>query len=282
MSGSGLIYAAVLAAWAVYFVSRTRRSGPREVLVPNEGVVLRRRGASDAPAGTYSLLRPAAAEASTPVVKQRSSGGGVVVPARRGVSAATARRRRRTVSLLISSTVVLIGVAGPGLVPAWTAGVPLILLLTYLVELRTGVRRATAPEIVERVAAPDRPPRLLRRSRHREWEEYWDPWPSFDPADAPAGSVPGLAKGWEPRSVPLPTYVTAPRAETVPGSRRIDIPAGRAWIEPPEEQTQPIPADAPAATVGAQTPGAVGSAPGETPIADDLAAEFEHRRAVND
>src|SRR4051812_4428447 len=54
MSGSGLIYAAVLAAWAAYFVSRSVRSGSRELLVAPEGTVLRRRGATEAPAGSYA------------------------------------------------------------------------------------------------------------------------------------------------------------------------------------------------------------------------------------
>ena len=82
MSGSGLIYAAVLGAWAVYFVSRSLRSGPREVVVPTEGVVLRRRGSVDVPAGSYAMLRPTSDVPQEPVVKQRRPDA-AVAPGRR-------------------------------------------------------------------------------------------------------------------------------------------------------------------------------------------------------
>jgi hypothetical protein len=302
MSGSGLIYAAVLGAWAVYFATRAMRSGPREVIVPTEGVVLRRRGTADAPVGTYSMIRPAV-DAAEPVVKQRRPDTAVAAgPAPVRVSAATARRRRRMLVLLT-----LFSLSGGllklvGALPGWAPGLPVLLLLTYVVELRAQARRARAPRVVvEEPVAPAVPKRHGLRGRHKDSSDFFDPWPSFDPADATPGRTSQLAEGWEPRPVPLPTYIMAAKAPSVVG-RRIDIPAGRAWTEhdhPAADSTE-APAPAPvveplvaqtaaaAETVAEATAKLDPSSPadeatgGETPIGDGLQAEFEHKRAVND
>jgi hypothetical protein len=147
-----------------------------------------------------------------------------------------------------------------------------------------------------------RPP---RRADGFESPEFFDPWPAFEEPEVKPGRKPDFVEGWEPRPVPLPTYVTAAKAEPVP-ARRIDITAGRAWTAPaaePAATVEPVVAaesgdkadqtaqaepgvktdPAPAATADpekAAQAGAVTSA--ETPIADDLAAEFQHKRAVND
>jgi hypothetical protein len=284
MSGSGLIYAAVLGAWAVYFVSRSVRSGPREVIVPTDGVVLRRRGALDVPAGSYSMVRPQAAVPETPVVKQRRPDAAVpAAPIRLRVSAATARRRRRLLLLLTLGCLVMSAMVAGHAAPRWSAVVPLLLLATYLLELRTQARRAGAPRTVGHSA--DVPPvarRAARRGKHSA--EFWDPWPSFDPVETKPGRVADLADGWEPRPVPLPTYITAGRAESAPG-RRIDVTAGRPWAEwaepaePAAEPADPVVAENPQEPAPAPVDEA---GPGGTPIADGLAAEFEHKRAVND
>jgi hypothetical protein len=302
MSGSGLIYAAVLGAWAVYFATRAMRSGPREVIVPTEGVVLRRRGTADAPVGTYSLIRPAV-DAAEPVVKQRRPDTAVAAgPAPVRVSAATARRRRRMLVLLVLSSLSGGLLKLVGALPGWAAGLPVLLLLTYVGELRAQARRARAPRVVvEEPVAPVAPKRHGLRGRPKDSSDFFDPWPSFDPADSTPGRTSQLAEGWEPRPVPLPTYIMAAKAPSVVG-RRIDIPAGRAWTEhddPAADSTQapaPAPVVEPLVAQTAEGAEAVAEATtkldpsspadeatgGETPIGDGLQAEFEHKRAVND
>lgn len=251
MSGSGLIYAAVLAAWAAYFVSRSVRSGSREVLVAPEGTVLRRRGATEAPAGTYALLRPHAEDAPEPVVKSRritvaEALAPVPTPVRVPVSKATAARRRRALGILVGLLVAVVLLREVGALPEWAPAVPALLLGAYLIELRVQVRRAQLALQPQPLPLPT--PQRSARRRHgvlhrREDNDSWDPWPTFEPVP---GKVPDLAAGWEPRAVPLPTYVTAAKAETTPG-RRIDISAGKAWTANPFAETQPLPDLRPAA-----------------------------------
>ncbi|HEX3828500.1 MAG TPA: hypothetical protein VHV82_14640 [Sporichthyaceae bacterium] len=294
MSGSGLIYAAVLGAWAVYFVSRSLRSGPREVVVPNEGVVLRRRGAVDVPPGSYAMIRPPSEAPSAPVVKQRGEDAAVTPrPAPVRVSPATAMRRRRVLALLAVACLVTSATTITHVTPAWTPALPILLVATYLLEVRIQTGRArfvrpVAPEPDIEVV-PHRP---ARRPKNRDADELWDPWPVFEPVETRSGRVPDLIEGWEPRPVPLPTYVTAAKAD--PPARRIDISAGRAWTaaEPATEATAQTPA-APAAETAAETGAGERAKPeqapekdaaiaGGPPMVEEPVVEFEHKRAVND
>ncbi|MGQ0463798.1 MAG: hypothetical protein ACT4QG_00615 [Sporichthyaceae bacterium] len=274
MSGSGLIYAAVLAAWAAYFVSRSVRSGSRESLAAPEGTVLRRRGAAEAPAGSYALLRPSAS-AAEPVVKPRRVSlaealAPLPTPVKVPVGRATARRRRRALGTLVGLFlfVALLGLVG--LLPGWAPALPALLVGGYLIELRVQVRRAqlaAQPRFVP-AAPPVRRQGVLRR---RDADESWDPWPSFE---AVPGKVADLASGWEPRPVPLPTYVTAAKAETPPG-RRIDMTAGGQWAVSPFAETQELPDIRPAAPAPAEE-----SAAAENAEQEEL--EYELPRAAND
>jgi hypothetical protein len=294
MSGSGLIYAAVLGAWAVYFVSRSIRFGPREVLVPPQGAVLRRRGSTQVPAGSYAMIRPPAEEPAEPVVKPRRSDV-AVPPSPVPVSASTARRRRLMLTLLTLSTVVPGVLAGVGLLAGWTVGIPGLLLLTYLVELRASVRRvrrACSAAALESVEGGAR--RTLRWARHRQTEDVWeDPWPCFDPPDASGGGRQSdLVGGWEPRPVPLPTYLSStskssPGAAAAAGSRRIDT-SGSVWTaaaEPRSGQTD-LDGEVSVRTVvnlTKATPAPDDAAAVADPaIAAELEVEFEQKRAVND
>ncbi|HZE65363.1 MAG TPA: hypothetical protein VE081_01960 [Sporichthyaceae bacterium] len=274
MSGSGLVYAAVLAAWGAYFVSRSMRSGAREVAIAPEGTVLRRRGAVDLARGAYSVLRPPAEQPALPQVKPRQIAVSAdPAPAPYRISRATARRRRRTLFLLVSALVGLEVASLAGALPGWTPGLPGLLLLTFLVELRVQARRAAAPMLEVPFEAESS---AGRRGRAKKTgPEFWDPWPSFDPAELPKGALADLAKGWAPRPVPLPTYVTAAKAEPVPGTRRIDIAAGRPWMAPTETD---VDADADTRPM----PFKPGDVVAETPIADQVEADFELKIAVNE
>jgi hypothetical protein len=301
MSSSGLIYMAILGAWAVYLVSRCLRSPgaqPDTRSAPTDGAVLRRRGRRDAGPG-YSMLRPRPADAAAPVVKRRLAdlgprGGrpvGVGVPApalpqRRPISRATARRRRRMLSLLSLAVAATSTVASVALLPSWAPGVPALLLVTYLVELRAQARRAQAPLV--RVAKPPVVANteaahvgpVRRALRITTSAPFVDPWPSFEVE--PAGEKKSAC--WEPVPVPVPTYLKVARPATVPEftGRRIDVSAGRLWVSSSIEDTQEIPA-VPAAAEPAEA-----SVPGrelEVAAASEVAEaveELPQKRAVNE
>ncbi|HEY3603140.1 MAG TPA: hypothetical protein VGL04_00615 [Sporichthyaceae bacterium] len=276
MSGSGLVYAAVLAAWGAYFVSRSMRSGAREVAFAPEGTVLRRRGAGDASPGSYSVLRMQADRPALPQVKPRQIAGSPdPAPAPYRVSRATAMRRRRALAVLAGGLLGSVALSPTGVLPGWAPLVPALALVTYLVELRVQTRRAMTPAGSVAVAGEvvDR----RRSQREKTGPEFWDPWPSFDPADATNDAGADLATGWEPRPVPLPTYVTAAKAEAAPGTRRIDIAAGRAWIGVAGDD---VDADADTRPM----PFRPGDVVAETPAAEETATqeEFELKPAVGD
>ncbi|WP_156869519.1 hypothetical protein [Sporichthya polymorpha] len=246
MSGSGLLYAAVLGAWAVFLLTRCLKVTPTDIDcgVP-EGTVLRRRGEPDPAAGTYSMLRPAVPPAAEPVVK--SGVRPVEVVTRPRVSAATARRRRRVLGTLVSVFVPLLTANLLGLLPLWPAAIPAALFVAYLYEVRVRAKKARVTRVaVPPVAAPAGPARIPAqrgtRSRPADSDLTWDPWPSVEVEETKPGPVADIADGWEPRPVPLPTYVTAPKAPRV--ARRIDVSAGRPWAvaDEDDEATQEFPA----------------------------------------
>ena len=208
--------------------------------------VLRRRGATEVPAGSYAMIRPPAEEEAEPVVKPRRYDLAVLpAPKPLRVSPATARRRRLVLTLLTSSTFVLAVLVAAGVVAEWAVGIPVLLLLTYLVELRAKVRRARRVGSAQPVA-PAEPGtrRAVRRARHRNSPEFWDPWPSFDPGDAPVEQVTQLAGSWGPRPVPLPPTSPRPRPSPPPDrdastSQRADRGRIRAPNSPARSRTAP-------------------------------------------
>ena len=240
MSGSGLLYAAVLGAWAVFLLTRCLKTTPADTgSGVTEGTLLRRRGENDAAAGTYSMLRPSSA-AAEPVVKRVDSPVERVTRPR--VSRATARRRRRVLGTLVVAFVPLLTANLLGLMPLWPAAIPAGLFFAYLYEVRVRAKKSR----VTRVHLPVVPPASARipaqrgtRSKPADADLTWNPWPSVDIEERTPGSVADLADGWEPRPVPLPTYVTAPKAPPV--ARRIDVSAGRPWTAVDDEPTQEFP-----------------------------------------
>lgn len=240
MSGSGLLYAAVLGAWAVFLLTRCLKTTPADTSSGvTEGTLLRRRGESDPSAGTYSMLRPHAAAAAEPVVKRVDRP--VELVSRPRVSRATARRRRRVLGTLFVCFVPLVTANLLGLLPMWPAAVPAGLFVAYLYEVRVRAKKSR----VTRVHVPVAPPVPARipgqrgtRSKPADADLTWNPWPSVEVEEPTPGPVADIADGWEPRPVPLPTYVTAPKAPPV--GRRIDVSAGRPWAVD-DEPTQEFP-----------------------------------------
>ncbi len=312
MSSSGLIYMAILGAWAVYLVSRCLRSPggqPDTHSQPADGAVLRRRGSKRSAAAA----RPRASADLEPVVKRRQAdlgpGGGrpldvpvvvTAVPQRKPVSRATARRRRRLILLLLVSVAVVSAVTAAGYLAVWAPGIPGLMLVTYLVELRAQARRAQAPHV--RVVA--KPPvvvhteaaqvgRVRKALRIPAEVPFVDPWPVFEDVEP----VPATKKSvsWEPVPVPVPTYVTAPkasdavRAAGVPVAvRRIDVSAGRVWVNSATDDTQEIPvaltkaADPPLDGETEVAPAGVAAETTADAAAPVEADELPRKRAVNE
>lgn len=236
MSGSGLIYVAVLGAWAAFLLTRCLKTTPADTASGvEEGTLLRRRGASEPTANTFSMLRPLT-DSAEPVVKPRAVDRPVELVTRARVSAATARRRRRMMGLLLGSFTLLAGATLIGLLPAWLAAVPGALFCAYLYEVRVQVRRSRVSEVRVPDAVPVAriPHPRGARSKPLDSDLTWNPWP--ETVAPPTGAA--LGDGWDPVPVPLPTYVTAPKAP----ARRIDLFAGRPWTDVDAEDTQEFPA----------------------------------------
>lgn len=299
MSSSGLIYMAILGAWAVYLVSRCLRSPgaqPDTQAAPTDGAVLRRRGRRE-PAPTYSMLRPRPADAAAPVVKRRQAdlgprggrpvGAGVPAPAlpqRKPISRATARRRRRMLSLLSLAVAATSTAAALLLLPLWAPGIPGLLLVTYLVELRAQARRAKAPlvrvakpPIVANIEAAQTGP-VRKALRISVSEPFVDPWPAFEAEPAAERK----SACWEPVPVPVPTYLKIAKPATVPEftGRKIDVSAGRLWVSSSADDTQEIPVVPAAASVEPVEPAAeVAQAVGAEV---EVAEELPQKRAVGE
>ena len=210
MGSSGLIYAAIVAAWAAVLVPRWVRRNEeveqaREVDLARGVRVLPRpdqvRKVGGSP--SHRALQPDMDDASADDVTDRHGGDFGVA----------ARRRRRV--LLILTVVLAVSAAASiaGRLPDWVVAMPVVLLAVFLllarraavaearrrpVKRRSSARAATAP--VHRIAVLDEPEPVAPEDPH----------------------------AWEPVPVPLPTYVTKAKAPDL-GSRRIDLSQPGAW-----------------------------------------------------
>jgi hypothetical protein len=319
MSSSGLIYVAIVAAWAAYLVPRClRRSDDQPPRLSEDRAAesprvlqRRKRAGRGRDEAHYSLLRLRPAVRPTPVVKRRrvspqypaaygppyrpapgpaSSRPGVRPGVRPGgararsvggvrpVGAATLARRRKVLGFLVLASAVCVSAEAVGRIPGWAGALPVSLLLAYVAELRAQVRRHRALRLRQRrgvAAAKVRRRRLdvaarleaVRRVLRPEAPEATSALPVNDPPVE-------VHDGWRPVAVPLPTYVTAPRAPIQ--ARRIDVSGEGAWASgegTSDDDTTEIPV-VPASVSAAPPPAAFAApAPTEEPI---------ERRAVND
>ena len=287
MSGSGLLYAAVLGAWAVFLLTRCLKTTPADTSSGvTEGTLVRRRGESDLPAGTYSMLRPPAT-AAEPIVKTVERPVEVVTRPR--VSRATARRRRRVLGTLFVCFVPLLTANLLALLPLWPAAIPAGLFVAYLYEVRVHAKKSRVTRVnvpVPTSASGRIPPQRGTRSKPADADLTWNPWPSVEVEEPTPGPVADIADGWEPRPVPLPTYVTAPKAPPV--ARRIDVSAGRPWTAVDDEPTQEFPmlTDELIAQIEAEMAEKAAAAARvevvETVEVHEEIVEIEHKRAVGE
>jgi hypothetical protein len=225
---SGLIFVALAVAWAAYLIPKALRH--HDDVVRGRSVdrfsqsmrVLARREPVSARAARL-VVRPArtsgAVQVTTKASGARPAETADDVPAaaaaRRTAGARAARRRRRVLGVLLLVLLAVVTGSATGLL-AWPyVGIPVALLVAWLVACRLMVqkeRRATAvlvgPEPVEEAA----------ESRATE------PEARAEEAAAPAPTGPGL---WDPVPVTLPTYVSKPPARRT--VRTIDLDSTGVW-----------------------------------------------------
>lgn len=262
--GTGIIYAAIVVAWAAYLLPLVRHhreqssatrpdraTGAMRVLGKRSTGARARR--ADTAGSPTASLGPAVSEATEPGVAVRVEISRADASRRRYDAAA----RRRRVLFLILSTAVVIGVfAYVGMVPWWSLAVPGCLLVGFVVLARFSVRAArtarrraprrpvleSQPADTEVTAAP-----MTRKARRHATAATLaastevlpagsgvTPTATVDLATDPAAAwvAHSPVDAWDPLPVTLPTYVTkdaapARRVRTIDLSGAAAFSAGR-------------------------------------------------------
>jgi hypothetical protein len=272
MGYSGLIYAAIVAAWAAFLVPKWVRR--------NEEVERAREVDQERGVRVLSPRRGRPPQAPHGAVAVPSVAAEMARNVEPDVFAEAARRRRRMLTLLTVLLVVSVGLVVAGRAPAWIVAGPGVLLCLFLfVARRAAVTQARRQRIDARRRAADR-----RRAKVDEAGAVWAaPSESEESGqrrlvlpDEVASPTPA-AEGdeWSPVPVPLPTYLTKPKA-TRPAARKIDLSQPGSWtsgrLDPASSIQLPhrAPAEQPPASVEP-----------EVAAGDDEVIE-EPRRAVGD
>jgi hypothetical protein len=251
MGTTGLIYVAIVAAWAAYLVPMWLKRGDearRQPVVPSsaEARVLSR----DPSRPRYVVRPPSATAADDPSPPTR------YVPNR--ARRVAAMRRRRVLSILTLSLLSVVALAGLAMVPWWSVAIPGALILGFVVLTRVQLRRQARTRA--RLAA----------ERHKRVQAQHDRGPAGKPASSPAPSpdeeltievklpAPAVpvekpaAEGlWDPVPVTLPTYVLKEKApdrtvrtisltdDEVFSSARTTDPAERPVVAEPAKPQEP-------------------------------------------
>ncbi|HEU4945649.1 MAG TPA: hypothetical protein VFT31_00710 [Kribbella sp.] len=233
MGTTGLIYVAIVAAWAAYLVPmllrRNDEAGRRraaESYSANARVLARQ---SDGQERARYVVRPASAARAdapgVPVSDELAAGdpssGDPSPPVRRYVPnrarRVAAMRRRRVLSILTLSLLSVTALAGLAIVPWWLLAIPAALIVAFVVATRVQLRRQARHRAELRAA--------------RTGAVFHDHGPAAPPVDAeatveiklpaasasvaePAAATPDPpAEGlWDPVPVTLPTYVMKEKA----------------------------------------------------------------------
>ena len=219
---SGIIFAGLAVAWAVYLIPKALRhhdemaktrsvdrfSHTMRVLGRHGSSTSRRESAGRATARPEprQVVKPPAAAA--PEVRE------VPEPRRHAVTRVAARRaaarRRRVLGLLLLVTAVVAGLAGAALVPWWSVSVPAGLVVVFLVVARITVRREQrrAPAAREQLLVDD------EIDGEHDDEDREDTVEVDREQLAAAVAAPLADEGslWDPLPLTLPTYVNKARA----------------------------------------------------------------------
>lgn len=259
---SGLIYAVIVGLWAVVLVPmwlrRHDEASESRSVDRFEGAMRtlsRRSGSAD----RREVLVPRRA-----AVALRPDG----VPAQDARALAAVRRRRTSLALL-GLLLVTVGLGMLGVLPIWLVAVPLLLVVGFGWQSHVATQRAAARATAARRARAAQ----SRRLREESVEARLAGRPARRPAPAAVAAVaePVLAvvepavvdeelydavaeHVWDPVPVPLPTYVTAPKAPR--SVRVIDLTKPGAWTSGRLEVQDPADAalDGAEASVVAESP----------------------------
>jgi hypothetical protein len=213
MGTTGLIYVAIVAAWAAYLVPMWLKRGDEARRTPTVPSSDEARVLSRDPSRPRYVVRPAGSTAADdPSPPKR------YVPNR--ARRVAAMRRRRVLSILTLSLLSVVALAGLAILPWWSVAVPGSLIVAFVVLTRVQLRRQARERV--RAAAE----RRTRASRH-DRGPAGKPAPSPDeemtievklpaepaPVTAPAQDEKPAPEGlWDPVPVTLPTYVMKEKA----------------------------------------------------------------------
>jgi hypothetical protein len=320
--GSGLIYAAIIVMWALYFIPRWLRR--HEELSESRSVerfdhamrILSRR--EPTPDQRYIVMPPkpapapsvpaARSAAAAPRPTPRATARTAESAKRRAEQARTsiAIRRRRVLAGLVLLTLVVAALTPLTPLPWWAPLVAVLAIAVDLAHLRVQARRrhevtrtrdAVRKRLRSRLHRADSAERLAEarkllaeRRAIAESERVEAEWAAHESARREADR----AAGWQPTPVPLPTYVTKPVAPRT--ARSIDLTQPGAWTAAQGMATGGLSPDLASEEIFDQTSEAGQSVPARAPSEnsasstapsyDDYAAELdeilERRRAVND
>jgi hypothetical protein len=268
MGTTGLIYVAIVAAWAAYLVPmllKRNDEARRPPVASSDARVLARQG--DPQSRSRYVVRPAAGAfaasgaSGASAVADGTQADDLPPPAPRFVPnrarRVAAMRRRRVLSLLTLSLLSVTALAGLEMLLWWTVAIPGALIVAFVVLTRVQLRRQARERA--RVAAERRARAQARHDRGPAGK----PAPSPDeemtievklPVERPAATEkPSSSEGlWDPVPVTLPTYVMKEKApdrtvrtislsdDEVFSSARTTDPADRpALPEPVEKPAEP-------------------------------------------
>jgi hypothetical protein len=272
VSSSGLIYATIVVLWAVVLVpmwlrrhdevsesrSVDRFQGAMRTLSPRRAPAGDRRAVLVPRLGETHAVPDGAYEPPTP-------------------ASLAARRRRRVGLIMLALAAVVGGLVALHRVPIWAPAVPVVLLLAFLLRARVAAHRVRDRELADRraraaesrrlrheqvartmdrapvaaraaepVARPSRlpafvDPAIVGRSTEIRRAPVAAPAAAAEVALAPADPAfydAVAAAAWDPVPVPLPTYVSAPKA---PRSVRIvDLTKPGAWTSGRLPHAEPV------------------------------------------
>lgn len=258
-----MIYAAIVAGWAAVLVPRWVRhneeieqareadaaSGVR-VLGPSASLTRGARTQARHDSLPALSAEPLVAEDEQSAADDESPADAVSEHGR------AARRRRRVVIVLGLGLAAVTVVAVIGTLPLWSVAIPALLLTGFLqLARRAAVVRGVdgVHDVDRRVRRPAAPTHVAQRRvgvlDDSKPAEHVDP------------------HAWEPVPVPLPTYLTKPKAPDI-GTRTIDLTQPGAWTS---GRLEPAGSSIPSRPV-----------PVPQPADDDVEELPEHRPAVGD
>jgi Ca2+/Na+ antiporter len=232
VSGNGFVYAAIVGIWAVVLLPTLLHrhdpiDDPRSMDRFSTAMrILARRTPSSIGSGSASSTTRASLAAAA------------------GVRSRLAARRRRMLIALTLSTMLLAVVAALGNLPWWSPLVGVALVTLFVVHLRMQARRSRLVDrrrrSLTRSAQSQQRRRdredWVRRARERRAAAVEEPTPDVLP-----DALQIDPDAWAPVPVPLPTYVTAPKA--VRHTRVIDLTTPGAWTSGRLREDEPATID---------------------------------------